>query len=86
MDTYAACEKLNIKFKSSYMHDSAKRAAVTERLVHIRKRKKFYSKLYQEKSDEECVLASTFDSMKSISFPKIHVQELYYVRELFLNL
>lgn len=87
VDTCAVCEELNVKLKSPHLNDNAKRVAAAEKMVHIRRRKKFYSQLESEKKKpDNHVLALTFDYMKTISLPKIPVQELYYMRQLSLNL
>jgi hypothetical protein len=87
VDTCAVCEELNVKLKSPHLNDTAKRVAAAEKMVHIRKSKKFYSQLeLEKKSRDNHVLALTFDYMKTISLPKIPVQELYYMRQLSLNL
>jgi len=90
VDTCCLCEELNLKIKSPHLNDVAKRAAVAELLVHKRKGKKFYAALKHEQSDdgkkESNVLALSFDFMKTISLPKLPIQELYYMRQLSVNI
>ena len=83
VDTYCKCEKLNLKLKSP-PNDVAKRAAQVELDVHKRRSEKFYNALKHETSEdgsrEEHVLSLVFNYMKTISLPKIPVQQLYYMR------
>ncbi|PSN53156.1 hypothetical protein C0J52_06268 [Blattella germanica] len=68
--------------------EKTKRTALAELLVHKRKSKKFYSVLREESSKgqvEENVLSLTFDFMQNLSLPKIPVQELFYLRQLTVN-
>ncbi|XP_046684658.1 uncharacterized protein LOC124370417 [Homalodisca vitripennis] len=89
VDVCSTCEELNIKIKSPNLNDVAKRAAVAELLVHKAKSKKFYSALQHEQSEEgkneKHVLSLAFDYMKTISIPKLPVQELYYMRQISVN-
>lgn len=89
VDVCCTCEALNNKIKSPHLNPVAKRAAEAELAVHKRKSKKFYSALKHESSDaakdESHVLSLAFDYMKTISLPKMPVQELYYLRQLSLN-
>uniref|UniRef100_A0A1B6L2H9 DUF7869 domain-containing protein n=3 Tax=Cicadellinae TaxID=33370 RepID=A0A1B6L2H9_9HEMI len=89
VDVCSTCEELNIKIKSPNLNDVAKRVAVAELLVHKAKSKKFYSALQHEQSEEgkneKHVLSLAFDYMKTISIPKLPVQELYYMRQISVN-
>lgn len=55
-------------------------------IVHKRKIEKLYNKLETERKSKDHILALTFDFMKTVSLPKIPVQELYYLRQLYLNI
>lgn len=89
VDVCSTCEQLNMKVKSSSLNNVAKRAAVAELLVHKNRSKKFYTSLQHEQSEEgkneNHILALAFDYMKTISIPKLPVQELYYMRQLSVN-
>lgn len=90
VDACCLCEELGVKIKSPHLNEVAKRTAVAELLVHRRKAKKFYSALQHEKSQdgqkETHVLSLAFDYMKTVSLPKVPVQELYYLRQLSVNI
>lgn len=86
VDTCAVCEELNVKIKAPHLNVTAKRVAVAELMVHKRKSKIFYNKLEEEREiNDPHVLALAFDFMKTVSLPKIPVQDLYYLRQLSLN-
>jgi hypothetical protein len=89
VDVCCKCEELGVKIKSPSLNDVAKRAAVAELVVHKRKSKKFYDALRHEQSDEAKtethVLSLCFDYMKTVSLPKLPIQELYYLRQLSVN-
>ena len=89
VDTCCTCEELKLKIKSPHLHDAAKRSAVAEHLVHKRKSKKFYSALKYEASEDgkrkQDVLSISFDFMQNISLPKVPVVELFYLRQLTVN-
>lgn len=88
VDTCCKCEELGVKIKSPYLNDVAKRTAVTELLVHKRQSKTFYSALQCERSEgrnEKHILSLAFDYMKTVSLPKIPVQQLFYMRQLSVN-
>ena len=82
-------EELNLKLKSLHLNDVAKRAAQVELDVHKRRSEKFYNALKHETSEdgsrEGHVLSLAFDYMKTISLPKVPVQQLYYMRQLSVN-
>lgn len=89
VDTCSKCEELNLKIKSPHLNEVAKRTAVAELLVHRRMSKKFYDALRYEKSEEgmneKDVLSIAFDFMKTVSLPRIPIQDLYYMRQLSVN-
>lgn len=55
-------------------------------MVHKRKSKKYYNELKAEVENksinESNVIAPCFDYMQNLSLPKIHVQEMFYWRQL----
>lgn len=88
-DACVTCEELNLKIKSPFLNENAKRTAVAELMVHKRKSKKFYASL--KEITEECVskpeenVGICIDFMANISLPCIPVQDTYYLRQLTLN-
>lgn len=72
---------------SKTLNDVAKRAAASELLIHKNRSKQFYKNLKNStdlKSDTK-ILGICFDFMAVLDLPKIHVQELYYSRQLSIN-
>lgn len=91
VDTCCTCEGLKVKIKSPHLNDVAKRTAVAELAVHVRRSKKFYSCIKKDVEDakekQNCnVLSLAIDYMQNISLPKIPVQELFYMRQLTVSL
>lgn len=87
VDVCSKCELLTTKIMSTSLNENAKRVAVAEKCVHIRKAKKFYSK--QKEIAELCksrndVSALVFDYMQNLPLPKLPVQEMFYLRKLWL--
>ena len=89
VDTCCMCEELNVKIKSPRLNDAVKRRAVTELLVHNCKSRKFYAALQHEKSEEGKkeghVISLSFDFMQNVFLPKIPVQDVFYLRQLTVN-
>ena len=87
IDVCCKCEELEMKIRSPALNDTAKRVAVAEKMVHVRRAKKFYSKqkeilqLCKENEDVGCLV---FDYMQNLPLPKIPVQEMFYLRKLWL--
>lgn len=91
VDCCCQCEELKIKIKSPHLGEAAKRAAVAELAIHIRRSKKFYTALKQEELDAKenkntNILAISMDFMMNLSLPKVPVQELFYLRQLTINI
>lgn len=87
VDTCIKCEELSIKIKSASLGEAAKRTSVAELMVHKRRAKKFYSKL-QQISDvckaEDDSVGICFDYMQNMPMPHIPVQDVFYLRQLWL--
>lgn len=87
IDVCSMCEELETKIKSPALNDTAKRVAVAEKMVHVHRARKFYSKqrevseMCKEKEDVGCLV---FDYMQNLPLPKIPVQEMFYLRKLWL--
>nr|CAI5847853.1 unnamed protein product [Callosobruchus analis] len=88
VDTCITCEELNVKTKSPHLGDQAKRAAEAELTGHKRRAKKLHKKiseirqLCQTRAD---VAALTFDFMQNLPLPRIPVQDIFYLRQLWVN-
>ena len=89
VDTCIRCEELSVKLKSASL-EAAKRVAAAEQIIHKRRSKKFYSKineitaLCQDNKNEDCVGLS-FDFMQNLPLPHIPVQDVFYLRQLWLH-
>lgn len=88
VDVCSTCEDLNAKIKSTTISDDEKRQVVAELLVHKRRASKFYKKM--KEVEEICkerhdVGAIVFDYMQNLPLPLIPVQEMFYLRKLWLN-
>lgn len=92
VDVCMTCEELNAKLKNPILNDTAKRVASAELLIHKRRAKKFYGKMKQLKSElqdkdsdlNEKTLVICFDYMANLPLPNIPVQEVYYLRQLWV--
>lgn len=88
VDSCVTCETLNVRLKNTHLNPNAKRVAAAEKLVHQRRANKFYKKLRELKekcqSDKSCV-ALCFDFMMNLSLPNIPVQDIFYYRQLTVN-
>ncbi|KAJ4426861.1 hypothetical protein ANN_26660 [Periplaneta americana] len=83
--------QLKLKIKSPHINDAAKCCAIADLAVHNRKSKKFHAALREEFLDElkglnNNVLSLSFDYMMNVSLPKVLVQDLFYLRQLTVNL
>lgn len=88
VDTCCSCEELEMKIKSKFLNDTAKRVYVAEKMVHIRRAKKFYKKLQDISALAKCddsVGAVCIDFMQNLNLPCIPVQETFYLRQVTVN-
>lgn len=88
VDTCITCEELQVKIRSPTLGQSAKRLAKTELEVHKRRAKKFYTKIAAVKeicNNRDDVAALTFDYMQNLPLPNIPIQEIFYLRQLWVN-
>lgn len=85
VDTCCTCEELEIKIKSKFLNENAKKTAVAEKMVHLRRAKKFFTKI-KEVADlckkNENVGAICMDYMQNLTLPCIPVQETFYLWQL----
>lgn len=87
IDTCTTCEELGVKIKSPHLNEVAKRAAIAELLIHKRRSKKFYMKMkeIETRCKEVHVGAICIDFMQNLPLPHIPVQEMFYSRQLWVN-
>lgn len=88
VDACVTCEELQTKIKSPVLNENAKKAAVAELIVHKRKAKKFYHMV--KSITEVCkhdtkTVAISIDFMANVCLPTIPVQDIYYFRQLTVN-
>lgn len=87
IDTFCFCEEKKVRIRSPHLNDNSKIAS-EEVMVHMRRAKHFTTVLNEttKKSKEnENILGLVFDYMQNISSPKIPVQEIFYLRQLTVN-
>ncbi|XP_046666325.1 uncharacterized protein LOC124358073 [Homalodisca vitripennis] len=85
VDTCCTCEALEIKIKSKFLNDIAKRVHVAEKIVHKRRAKKFYYKInevQEQAATNENIGGICIDYMQNLQLPTIPVQETFYLRQL----
>lgn len=87
IDVCSTCEGFSMKMKDRNLSDNAKRNVAAEQMLHKRRAKKFYSALQvaSENEDDDTV-ALAFDFMATQPLPRIPVQEVYYLRQLSVNI
>lgn len=86
VDVCSTCEDLTVKMRSP-LNNNAKLAAAAEMLVHKRRAKKFYNKMKSVPAlckDRPDVTAIAFDFMQNLQLPELPVQEMFYLRKLWL--
>ncbi len=86
VDTCSTCEELNVKIKSKFLNETAKRSAVAEKMVHLRRANKFYVQLKtlrQDTSEDTAVIS--FDFMQNLALPHLPVQDTFYLRQLTIS-
>lgn len=86
VDVCSTCERFSVKLKDKALSQNAKQNVAAEMVVHNRRSKKYYSAMKeatQNKDDDTVALA--FDFMQNLPLPHIPVQEVFYMRQLWLN-
>lgn len=87
-DVCSRCEEYKTRLKNLSLCDSVKRAIVAERMVHIRRSKKFYKKIEAVQAlckHNDDVAGLCMDFMQNLPLPCIPVQEVFYLRQLWVN-
>lgn len=87
MDVCIECESLKIKLRDKTLNDNAKRVVTAELIVHKRRAKKFYKKMEEySKNTDPKTLVIAFDYMQNLPLPSIPVQDIFYLRQLWVYL
>lgn len=86
VDVCCECEGLKSKLRDPHLSDGAKRNVAAELMIHQRRAKKFYlsMKSAAENKDDD-TFAFCFDYMQNLPLPNIPVQEVFYMRQLWVN-
>jgi hypothetical protein len=88
VDVCCQCELLSVKIKNKSLNETARRVSVAELMVHKRRAKKFYSALKSSKKlteENSEILAISFDFMQNLHLPRVPAQDLFYLRQLTVN-
>ncbi|XP_063228181.1 uncharacterized protein LOC134534082 [Bacillus rossius redtenbacheri] len=88
IDVCSTCEELTTKLKSPHVAEILKRAAESELVVHKRRNQTFYKSLKQTEQlckENPHVAGIVFDLMQNLPLPHIPVQEIFYLRQLWVN-
>lgn len=89
VDSCVTCEELSVKIKSGTLNEVAKRVSVAEKMVHIRRSKKFFDKIKAvaalvKQSDDSVGIC--IDYMQNLELPNIPIQDMFYLRQLSVNI
>lgn len=85
-DVCSQCENLNTKIRDPALSESAKQGAAGELILHKRRAKKFYNELKAAKENKDEGTVLYFDYMLNLPLPNIPVQEIFYMRQLWVNI
>jgi len=88
VDTCCECEVLNIRIKNKNLNENARRVAIAEKITHLRRSKKFHKKLEEIKNithERDDVCGICIDYMQNLQLPHIPVQDIFYYRQLVVN-
>lgn len=87
VDICSKCESFKVKLLDPSLSDNAKRNVTADMIIHRRRAKKFYTTL-KAASDikEDDTVALVFDYMQNQPLPLIPVQEVFYLRQLWVNI
>lgn len=80
VDTCCKCEELEMKIRSNVLNDNAKRVAAAEKMVHLRRAKKFFHKMEeikQKSQTDSTVAAICIDYMQNLFLPLFFHLETY---------
>lgn len=88
IDVCSTCEELELKQKSPHLSQHVKLAAKAEQSVHKARSQKFFlamkecSETCKVNEDRACLV---FDYMQNLPLPHLPVQEIFYLRQLWVN-
>lgn len=88
IDTCIVCEELTVKIKSPVLGFNAKKAFEAEKMIHNRRAKKFHNKIAAMKeicTTRDDIACLTFDFMQNLPLPHLPIQEIFYLRQLWVN-
>lgn len=88
VDTCITCEELSTKIKQSNLSENAKRSVVAQLMIHKRRAKKFYNKISSVQDlckERDDVAVITFDFMQNLPLPHIPIQNIFYLRQLWVH-
>lgn len=86
VDVCCTCESLGNKLRDPGMSDNAKRNVSAQLMIHKRRAKKFYNFMSEAGKDNDPeTVAICFDFMQNLPLPHIPVQEVFYMRQLWVN-
>lgn len=87
IDVCSTCEELQVKMKSPHLSQNIKLAAASELTIHMRRSRKFYSsmKSCSESCQTDDTVCVAFDFMQNLPLPHIPVQEIFYLRQLWVH-
>lgn len=77
-----------VKIKSKSLNENAKKTYSAEFMIHKRRANKFFNKMKEitkKCKEENDVLGVCFDFMQNLQLPQIPVQEVFYLRQLTVN-
>lgn len=70
------------------MNENARRVAIGEKIIHLRRLKKFHKKLEEIKNlthERDDVCRICIDYMQNLQLPHIPVLDIFYYRQLVVN-
>lgn len=87
VDVCSTCERFSSKMRDQSLSDNTKRGVAAEQIIHKRRAKKFYTALKDASvNKDDDTVAIAFDYMQNQPLPHIPVQEVFYLRQLWVNI
>ncbi|KAL4132331.1 hypothetical protein QTP88_009502 [Uroleucon formosanum] len=87
IDVCSTCEQLKIKVSDPHLNENAKRVSIAELIIHKRRASKFFKKCDEVRKlckEQDNILGITIDYMQNLPLPHIPVQEVFYMRQLWI--
>lgn len=86
VDVCGVRETFSAKLKKKFLSDADKKFINVEKMVHIHQSKKFNTAMkFDSEQKDSSVLSIVFDYMQNVYLPHIPVQELFYMRQITVN-